>query len=185
MARMCLSSGPVLSCDCASNGEDRPPQRFAQFRPNLDDFPQIRAGRGNWCAYRCVRKCLPQANCRFSQVQALYRAPSSRVSGWHGRLARSAGPLARRQLRSSGSARVSLCWDARGRAGTALPAFGHWQRRQRSTTVVRRAVDCPPYRPRLTYYKMKNFSFAYLRETASICGQFRIRLRLVAPEYAL
>ena len=65
-----VSLAPLVR-DRAGNGEDCPPQRFAQFRPSLDDFLQIRAGRGNWCAYRCVRNCVPQAICRFWQVRNL------------------------------------------------------------------------------------------------------------------
>jgi len=116
MARMSLSSGPVLSRYCARNGENCPPQRFAQFRPSLDDFLQIRAGRGNWCAYRCVRFCVPQANCRFSQVQVLYRAPS---------FALPPSPRLRRTGRMAGH--PATC-DVNRDRGTAS-ANGGWLRR--------------------------------------------------------
>ncbi len=73
-------TGPLVS-GRVGNGENGPPQRFTQFRPSLDDFPQIRAGRGNWCAYRCVRICVPQAICCFWQVQNLRRAPEQARAG--------------------------------------------------------------------------------------------------------
>jgi len=65
---------------------------------------------------------------------------------------------------------VSPGWDGKGRAGTPLPAVGHWQRNRRRTAFVRRAEDCPPDRPRLMNYvrpcgvlfhnsQLKNHSF--------------------------
>src|ERR1039458_2412653 len=78
------------------------------------------------------------------------RRPPSGRRGGGGR------PGRRRRLDSGGDCCLTLpkadwrsCanqrWAAKGRAGTPLPAVGHWRRKQRGTTIVRRAGDCPPY----------------------------------------
>ena len=52
---------------------------------------------------------------------------------------------------------VSLWREGKGRAGTPLPAAGHWQSKHRPATVVRRAGDCPPYHPKRTLCQRKDF----------------------------